>query len=58
MAKAPANKRPSLLTRIETSGDQINAIAAVVGEDAVISASEDKYEKRSPLLCDRTISFS
>ena len=44
MAKAPASKRPSLLTRIETSGDQINAVAAVVGEDAVISAGEDKYE--------------
>ena len=44
MAKAPSNKRPVILNRIETSGDQINAVAAVVGEDAVISAGEDKYK--------------
>ena len=42
MAKAPTSKRPGLLSRIETSGDQINAVAAVIGEDAVISAGEDK----------------
>ena len=42
MAKAPPTKRPELLSRIEGNPEPINYVSGIVGEDAVISASDDK----------------
>ena len=42
MAKAPPTKRPELLSRIEGNTEPINYVLGIVGEDAVISASDDK----------------
>lgn len=38
----PKSKRPTLLSKLEGHNDVVNAAVLVPGEDAVISASDDK----------------
>lgn len=42
LPKIPAGRRPTLLGRIEGLSNVPNAVAAVPGEDAVITVSDDK----------------
>ena len=42
LPKIPSSRRPKLLGRIENMTNVPNAIAAIPGEDAVITISDDK----------------